>query len=132
MSDDQVPADPAPPTTETGDGETTPSPDELLRAENLALAGRLRTPAARTEAQEWRGLLRGDPLQAALVPFTLGVVAVLAPTDYIGAALGQLAQVLTLAALVLVGLSALLGYLVAAAAARPLVPEPAGGILARP
>ena len=76
--------------------------------------------AARTEAQEWRGELRGDPLQAALVPFTLGVVAVLAPTDYIGAALGQLAQVLTLAALVLVGLSALLGYLVAAAAARPV------------
>ena len=76
--------------------------------------------AALAEAQRWRGLLRGEPLQAALVPFSLGVVAVLAPTDYIGAALGQLAQVLVLAALVLVGLSALLGYLVAAAAARPV------------
>lgn len=76
--------------------------------------------AAMSGPQSWRGLLRGGPFQAALIPFPPGVVAVLAPTDYIGAALGQLAQVLTLAALVLVGLSALLGYLVAAAAARPV------------
>ena len=76
--------------------------------------------AALTEPQSWRGELAGSPMQAALAPTSLGVVAVLAPTSYIGAALKQLARVLALVALVLVVLSIALGYLVAAAAARPV------------
>ena len=76
--------------------------------------------AALTEAQSWRGELGGSPVQAALAPASLGVVVVLAPTSYIGAALRQLARVLALAALVLIVLSIALGYLVAAAAARPV------------
>lgn len=76
--------------------------------------------AALSAPQPWRGELRGNPFQAALAPVGFGVVAVLAPTDYIGAALTQLARVLALVAVVLVFLSAVLGYLVAAAAARPV------------
>ena len=76
--------------------------------------------AALSEPQTWRGELAGSPVQAALAPTSLGVAAVLAPAGYIGAALGQLARVLALAALLLVVLSIALGYLVAAAAARPV------------
>ncbi len=75
---------------------------------------------ALTEPQSWRGELGGSPVQAALAPASLGVVAVLSPAGYIGAALTQLAKVLALAALVLVILSVVLGYLVAAAATRPV------------
>lgn len=76
--------------------------------------------AALSEPQTWRGELAGSRVQAALAPTSLGVAAVLAPAGYIGAALGQLARVLALAALILVVLSIGLGYLVAAAAARPV------------
>lgn len=72
----------------------------------------------------WRGTIGSDAVQAALAPAKLGpsriVVAVISPTDYISDALSQLARVLALVALLLIVLSVLLGYLVAAAAARPV------------
>ena len=102
------------------------SAGERLAASNDATAPRSPSlppevvTAALTEPQSWRGVLGGSPAQAALAPASLGVVAVLAPTSYIGAALAQLARVLALAALLLIVLSIVLGYLVAAAAARPV------------
>jgi len=68
----------------------------------------------------WSGELGGEPVRAALAPVSFGVVAVLSPSDYIGAALGQLARALALVAGLLILLSTLLGYLVAAAATRPV------------
>lgn len=79
------------------------------------------------EPSSWRGEIEGETVQAALAPAKLSpdgpndiVVAVISPTAYIGAALSQLARVLALVALFLVAFSVLLGYLVAAAAARPV------------
>ena len=102
------------------------STGERLAASNDATAPRAPSlpeqivMAALTEPQSWQGELAGSPMQAALAPSSFGVVAVLAPTSYIGAALTQLARVLALVALLLVVLSVALGYLVAAAAARPV------------
>ncbi len=83
--------------------------------------------SAQGELTSWRGTVEGESVQAALAPAKLSpggsndiIVAVISPTAYIGAALSQLARVLALVALLLVALSALLGYLVAAAAARPV------------
>ena len=74
--------------------------------------------------QSWRGEVNGQAVQAALAPVdfgaTEGVVAVVSPADYIGAALGRLARFLALVAGVFTLLSIGLGYLVAAAAARPV------------
>jgi two-component system, OmpR family, sensor kinase len=69
---------------------------------------------------EWQGLLSGRPTQAALLAFNLGVIAVLSPTEFIDKVSRQLAQRLIYTALGLILLSGLMGYLVAAAAMRPI------------
>ncbi len=68
----------------------------------------------------WTGTLAGSPMEAALAPFDVGVVAVLADTSYIGSALRQLGRALLWTALGLVLLSAAVGYAVANAAMRPI------------
>ncbi len=91
--------------------------------ESLMLPAEVVVSALR-EMQSWQGEINGEPVQAALSPVPLGavngVVAVLSQADYIGEALGQLARVLALVAVALTLLSIGLGYLVAAAAARPV------------
>ena len=84
--------------------------------------------SAQTEPASWRGEIEGETVQAALAPAKLSpdgpndiVVAVISQTAYIGAALSQLARVLVLVALFLIAFSILLGYLVAAAAVRPVM-----------
>lgn len=103
----------------TSAGERFASSNDATAPRSPSLPATVVT-AALTEPQSWRGELAGSPVQAALAPASLGVVAVLAPAGYIGAALAQLARVLALVALLLVVLSIALGYLVAAAAARPV------------
>ena len=76
--------------------------------------------SARSDARDWRGTLARRPVQAALAPVEFGVVAVVAPTGFIGTALRQLGQALAIAATVLIVLSAVIGYLVAGAAMRPI------------
>ncbi len=68
----------------------------------------------------WSGMLAGRQMEAALAPFDVGVVAVLADPSYIGQALAGLSRALLLTALALVVLSAVVGYLVAEAAVRPI------------
>jgi len=95
----------------------TEETDGLLLPESVVLS-------ALAEPQSWRGEIAGEAVQAALAPVNFGaaegVVAVLSPASYIGAALGQLARVLAVVTGVLIVLSMGLGYLVAAAAARPV------------
>ncbi len=69
---------------------------------------------------EWRGTLAGRPVQVALFPFDLGVVAMLAPTEFIDKVSSQIAQRLSYTALGLIALSGLIGYLIAASAMRPV------------
>ena len=68
----------------------------------------------------WNGLVAGRQMEAALAPFELGVVAVLTDPSYIGPVLADLSRTLLVAALLLVGLSLVVGYAVAAAALRPI------------
>jgi len=68
----------------------------------------------------WSGRVGGRPMEAALAPFELGVVAVLTDPSYIGAVLTELSRNLFVAAVLLVVASLLVGYLVAAASLRPL------------
>lgn len=68
----------------------------------------------------WSGTLAGRPMEAALAPFGVGVVAVLADPAYIGAALAGLSRALLLTAVIVVALGLVVGYLVAAAALRPI------------
>ena len=103
----------------TNTGERLAASNDATAPQSPSLPTEVVT-AALSEPQTWRGELAGSPVQAALAPTSLGAAAVLAPAGYIGAALGQLARVLALAALLLVVLSVALGYLVAAAAARPV------------
>ena len=69
---------------------------------------------------DWRGTLGGRPVRAALAPVSFGVVAVVSPSTYIGTALNQLARALAITGTALILLSSLIGYLVAAAAMRPI------------
>ncbi len=69
---------------------------------------------------DWRGTLNGRPVRAALTPVSFGVVAVISPSTYIGTALNQLARALAITGTALILLSSLIGYLVAAAAMRPI------------
>lgn len=68
----------------------------------------------------WQGLVSGRRMEVALAPFELGVVAVLVDPSYIGPVLAELSRTLLLVALVLVALSLVIGYVVAAAALRPI------------
>ncbi|MEX2541506.1 MAG: HAMP domain-containing sensor histidine kinase [Trueperaceae bacterium] len=81
-------------------------------------------PAAtvRIEAgvRDWSGQLLGRPARAAVAPFEFGSAVVIAETAFIARALGQLGRALLVTALVLVMFSALVAYLIAAAAIRPI------------
>ncbi len=68
----------------------------------------------------WAGELRGQPVEAALAPFAVGVVAVIADPSYIQETLATLSRRLLLVAAVIVVLSLLVGYVVAAASLRPV------------
>lgn len=76
--------------------------------------------AAKERVRNWSGELAGRFFRAAIAPYDSGFVVVLASTGYIGAALRQISKALVLTALVLVLLSGAIGYLVAAAAMRPI------------
>lgn len=78
-------------------------------------------PSEVLEGQDaWRGRLLGRSFQAALAPFRLGTVAVLADTAYIGRSVSGVARALGLAGLALVVLAVPIGVLVAGAATRPI------------
>jgi len=68
----------------------------------------------------WSGQLLGKPVEAALAPFAVGVVAVVADPAYIQDTLTSLSRTLLVVAGILVVLSLLVGYLVAAASLRPV------------
>jgi len=76
--------------------------------------------AAALGPRDWSGVLAGRTVQAALAPVGFGVVTVLADTAFIAAALRQLSRALAITAALLIMLSAGIGYLVAAAAMRPV------------
>lgn len=76
--------------------------------------------AAAQAARNWSGTLGGRPVQVALAPFDLGVVAVVADTAFIGEAVARLGRALFLTATLLVLLGAVLGYLFAAASIQPI------------
>src|SRR5690606_28467960 len=66
------------------------------------------------------GTLLGQPVEVALAPFAVGVVAVIADPSYIDQTLASLSRTLIVVAAALVVLSLLVGYLVAAASLRPV------------
>src|SRR5690554_6056445 len=68
----------------------------------------------------WNGLVAGRQMEAALAPFELGVVAVLIDPSYIGPVLAEVSRTLFVAALLVVALSLFVGYVVSAAALRPI------------
>lgn len=68
----------------------------------------------------WSGQLAGTRMEAALAPFSFGVVAVLADAGYIDATMASLARLLVPVAAVMVALSLMVGYAVASASLRPL------------
>lgn len=76
--------------------------------------------AARDTPKDWRGELATRSVQAAMHPFEFGVVVVLGDTSFIGATLSRLGQALALATGVVVLLSALVGWAVAAATVTPI------------
>ncbi|MEJ2287512.1 MAG: HAMP domain-containing sensor histidine kinase [Deinococcales bacterium] len=76
--------------------------------------------SARSGSLLWSGRLAGKRMEAALAPFDVGVVAVLADPTYIGLALAGLSRALLFTGVALILLSAVVGYLVAAAALRPI------------
>ncbi len=75
----------------------------------------------RSEGVAWQGTLAETPVQAALAPFDIGVVAVLGDTRYIGSALRQLSRSLALTTVVAVLISAGVGFTVANAIVKPIV-----------
>jgi two-component system, OmpR family, sensor kinase len=75
---------------------------------------------ARDASVRWRGTLLGGPVQGALMPFTLGVVAIVGDATFIGDALARLTRDLVVVALALVAVSAVVGWAVAAAIVRPV------------
>jgi two-component system, OmpR family, sensor kinase len=68
----------------------------------------------------WRGTLAGVDVQVALAPFAFGVVAVVGDIGFIGRALASLARTLSATAVVMVLLSGVVGFSVAAAIVRPI------------
>jgi signal transduction histidine kinase len=74
--------------------------------------------ASRLVATMWSGRLLNADVEVALAPFVLGVVAVIADPAYISETLADLSRTLFLAAIPLVVLGLLVGYVVAAASLR--------------
>lgn len=75
---------------------------------------------ARSVPTRWSGKLSGRQMEVALAPFSLGVVAVLADPSYIAESLRELSRSLLLAGGLLVVVSLLVGYGVAASSLRPV------------
>ena len=75
----------------------------------------------RAEGDAWSGTLAGTPVQVALAPFDIGVVAVIGDTRFIGSALGQLARALAVTAVIAILVSGVVGFTVANAIVRPIV-----------
>ena len=73
------------------------------------------------EGDAWRGTLAETPVQVALAPFDIGVVAVIGDTRFIGGALSQLARALAVTAVAAILASAVVGFTVANAIVRPIV-----------
>jgi two-component system OmpR family sensor kinase len=73
-----------------------------------------------TGVRDWSGDLAGRTVRAAVAPFEFGSAAVIAETGFIAAALGRLGRALLATALALVLISAVVAYLVASAAIRPI------------
>jgi two-component system, OmpR family, sensor kinase len=69
---------------------------------------------------DWRGTLAGRPVQMALASFGLGVIAIIAPTEYIGAAQNGLARSLLFTAIGVTLASGVIAYLLSRAAMRPI------------
>ena len=93
-----------------------------FEAEDAALPRAVVGAARRgDDVRAWSGTLAAAPVQVALAPFTLGVVAVIGDTSFIGRALGQLARALAATAVVAVLVSAVVGFTVANAIVRPIV-----------
>jgi two-component system, OmpR family, sensor kinase len=72
------------------------------------------------EPVDWRGELLRRPMQVALASFGPGVVAVLAPTEYISAAQTGLARSLLVTAIGVTVLSGFIAYFLSRAAMRPI------------
>ncbi len=75
---------------------------------------------ARSVPTRWSGKLNGRQMEVSLAPFSLGVVAVLADPSYISDSLADLSRSLLLSGGLLVALSLLVGYGVAASSLRPV------------
>jgi signal transduction histidine kinase len=75
----------------------------------------------RPDGDAWRGTLAETPVQVALAPFDIGVVAVIGDTRFIGSALAQLARALAATAVVAILVSGVVGFTVANAIVRPIV-----------
>lgn len=75
---------------------------------------------ARRVPTRWSGRLGGRPMEVALAPFSLGVVGVLADPSYIDDVLANLSRSLLIAGGLLVVVSLLVGYGVAASSLRPV------------
>lgn len=76
--------------------------------------------AALNQVVHWSGTLAGSEFEAALASFDLGIVALLADTTYIRDVLVTLARNVSIGTGLIVVLSLLTGYFVAAAGLRPL------------
>jgi signal transduction histidine kinase len=100
-------------------GQLLASSNPTFEALDAAIAPDVVRMAVRG-SRDWRGVLAGYAVQASLAPFSFGVAAVIADTAFVGQALGQLARALLFTATLLVLISALIGYLVAALAIRPI------------
>jgi signal transduction histidine kinase len=68
----------------------------------------------------WRGRLADEPVMAALEPVSFGVVAVVAPTNFLSLLLREIAQVLALVAVLLSAVGGIAGYFVAQWSMRPV------------
>jgi signal transduction histidine kinase len=88
---------------------------------NSAIPPTVITATKSKEPQNWHGMLGNQEVQTALVAVpSFGVVAVISSTDVIRRALIRITRLLALTAFLLVVLSAVIGYLVAGSAMRPV------------
>lgn len=71
-------------------------------------------------SEDWRGVLAGREVQAAIEGFGLGWVAVVADTEFISHALARLSRALLITASLVVVVAGFLGYLVAGVSIRPI------------
>ncbi len=101
--------------------ESDQDTEDYEQGERLVIPSDIVTSVTESEEiVDWSGTLSGGPVRAALTPISFGVVVIISPSTYIGTALNQLARALAITGTALILLSSLIGYLVAAAAMRPI------------